>query len=118
MVETMWFNLPNVLEDRVVSLENEVELDISAGNIFSFEEKLRLQVEEEKEKEKREKQRYEILMSLFVCLIQIMAMCVFITHESYFFERHEMKKLGHWTWIYTQLRIILITFISTKKNKE
>jgi hypothetical protein len=92
MVETMWFNLPNVLEDRVVSLEKEVELDISAGNIFSFEEKLRLQVEEEKEKEKREKQRYEILMSLFVCLIQIMAMCVFITLESYFFERHEIKK--------------------------
>jgi hypothetical protein len=65
MVETTWFNLPSVLEERVVSLEKEVELDISAGNIFSFEEKLRLQVEEEKEKERKAKIRDS---NVFACL--------------------------------------------------
>jgi len=104
MVETKWLNLA---EETFVSSEKEVELDISAGNIFGFEErKTALQVGEERKKEKRKKlgSSKDTVFYCF-CLIQNMAMCVFITPDSYFLRAKNE------TWIHTmQLRIF--TFIS------
>lgn len=62
-----------VPQETVASSDQELELDITAGNIAFEERKTPSWRKKEKEKEK---QRYDILMSRFVCLL---------TNRSYIF---------------------------------